>query len=175
MPASQPDYANSGLSIRTAILDHFNRYPDKRTRPEFILWGGLFVKTSDSFSVPEFGVVRAEFLHCKGDVEQGFDIKLDDGWLELQDGGHVSLLRTWKDEKYEDVVEYPFFSRNGRLFVWNVYKMRYRGGQVVEEKWTENAGFWIERISENERIYHCSHGMASPPDFDSLVFKVTVK
>ena len=55
-----------------------------------------------------------------------------------------------------------------------VYKMKYSGGQVVEEKWTENAGMWVEQISPNERIYHCSDGMAHPPDFESLVFKITI-
>ena len=163
IPAKQRDYANSGLTIRTAMNDHVKTYPDKLKRPEFILWGGLLVKTSDVFAVSERGVVRAEFLRCKGDVEQGFDVKLDDGWIELQDGEHISLLRTWKDDKYEDSVEYPFFSGDGRLWVWNVYKMKYRGGQVVEEKWTENAGFWIERISQNEQNLPLQprHGHAS--------------
>ena len=53
--------------------------------------------------------------------------------------------------------------------------MQYASGQQVEEKWTENAGMWIEEISPTERIYHCSHGMAHPPDFESLVFKITIK
>ena len=54
-------------------------------------------------------------------------------------------------------------------------EMIHPGGQKVEEKWTENAGFWVEATGENERVYHCSHGMASPPDFDSLVYKVSIK
>jgi len=167
------DYADSGLTIQYAMNDHATRFPDKRTRPRFILWNGLRVWTSDVWTVPEKGTVRAEFLSAKGDIEQGFDIKVD-GWLELAEGEHVPVLRTWKDERYLDVVEYPFLSRDGRLWVWNVYKMKYPGGQIVQEKWTENAGFWIDQVSESERIYHCSHGMATPPDFDSLVFSVRV-
>ncbi len=167
------DYAESGLTIREAMLEHVKRYPDKRTRPEHILWGSLHVKTSDVFSVSKRGIVRAEILSSKGGVEQGFDLEVD-GWFELAHGEHVPLLRTWKDARLEDIVEYRFFTGDGRLWVWNVFKMVYAGGQVVEEKWTENAGFWIEQLSQHERIYHCSHGMANPPDFDSLIFKVKV-
>ena len=97
------------------------------------------------------------------------------GWLQLEKGEQVSLLRTWRDDRYEDAVEYPFFTRDGQLWVWNVYKMRYPGGKVVEGKWTENAGFWVESVSDFERIYHCSHGMTTPPDFESLVFSVTIR
>jgi hypothetical protein len=38
---------------------------------------------------------------------------------------------------------------------------------------TRNAGFWIEIVSPNERIYHSSHGLCDPPDFESLVFRVS--
>jgi hypothetical protein len=173
MPTNMHDYAESGLTIREAMLDHVKKYQDKSKRPEYILWHGHHVKTSDVFTVSQMGTVRAEFLSAKGDIEQGFDIKVN-GWLELAAGERVSILRTWKDKRYADVVEYPFFSHDGRLWVWNVYKMKYPGGQIIEEKWTENAGFWIEYVSENERKYHCSHGMAASPDFDSLIFKVQV-
>jgi len=168
------DYADSGLTIQYAMLDHFKRFPDKRERPGYILWGGRQVKTGDSVDVPANGVVRGELLSSKGDVEQGFDLKLD-GWLRLAKGEKVSLLRTWNDPRYESFVEYPFHSRDGRLWVWNVYKRFFPNGRVVEEKWTENAGFWIEKVSETERIYHCSHGFVYPPDFESLVFKITIK
>jgi hypothetical protein len=167
------DYADSGLTIQYAMLDHFKRFPDKGERPDHILWNGRQVKTADALAVAAHGVVRGEFLSSKGDVEQGFDLKLD-GWLCLEEGEKVSLLRTWNDLRYESLVEYPFQSNDGRIWVWNVYKMKYPGGQVVEEKWTENAGMWVEDSSPNERIYHCSHGMAHPPDFESLVFKITI-
>src|SRR5581483_7174074 len=104
-----------------------------------------------------------------------FDLEIDKGWIELAGGEHVPLLRTWKDERLPDIVEYPFHSRDGLLWVWNVYEMTYPSGEKVDEKWTENAGFWFEVVSESERIYHCSHGMATPPNFESLVFKVTIR
>jgi hypothetical protein len=168
------DYADSGLTIQYAMLDHFKRFPDKSQRPDYVLWAGHQVKTGDALAVPRQGFVRCEFLSSKGDAEQGFDLKLD-GWLRLEKGEQVSLLRTWNDARYERFVEYPFQSNDGLLWVWNVYKMKYPGGQVVEEKWTENAGMWVEEISPAERIYHCSHGMAHPPDFESLVVKITIR
>lgn len=167
------DYADWGMTIQHAMNDHAIRFPDRRTRPRFLLWSGLRIWTSDVWTVPKTGIVRGEFLSAKDDVEQGFDLKVD-GWIQLKNGEHVAVLRTWRGEGLEDVVEYPFCSRDGLLWVWNVYRMRYSGGQVVEEKWTENAGFWVERLSENERVYHCSHGMANPPDFESLVFKIQI-
>lgn len=169
------DYSDSGLTIRSAMLDHAKRFPDKDTRPQFILWNGLHIWTSDRIPVGPKGTVRAQFLTANPDVRQGFDIELDDGYLVLAEGEQVRLLRTWRDDRYDDVVEYPFCSRDGLLWVWNVYEMSYPSGERVVEKWTENAGFWVERISESERIYHCSHGMAHPPNFEALVFKVTVR
>jgi len=168
------DYAASGLTIREALLDQVKRFPDKARRPERILWAGLAINTGDAFPVPREGIVRGEFLSSKGDAEQGFDLKLD-GWLRLEKGEKVSLLRTWNDSRYESMVEYPFHSEDRRLWVWNVYKRRLPDGRTVEEKWTENAGLWVERVSEAERIYHCSHGFLYPPDFESLVFKITIR
>lgn len=169
----QRDYARSGLTIQAAFVDQFKRFPDKRQRPRWILWDGLRIVTADAIEVPNKGIVRAEFLSRTDEVEQGFDIKVD-GWLQLARGERVSLLRTWNDSSFENSVEYPFLAKDGRLRVWNVYKMRYPAGQVIEEKWTENAGMWVEALSPTERIYHCSHGMAHRPDFESLVFKITV-
>jgi hypothetical protein len=169
------DYADSGLTIRTAMLDHAERFPDKNARPQYILWDGLKIWTSDRIPVPKRGTVCAEFLNADKKVRQGFDFEFDDGYHTLAQGEQISLLRTWKDERYDDVVEYPFVTNDGLLWVWNVYEMTYPSGEKVVEKWTENAGFWVEKSSENERIYHCSHGMAHPPNFESLVFKVTVR
>jgi hypothetical protein len=169
------DYAESGLTIRTAMLDHVKRFPDKRTRPGYILWHGIKIGTADSIPVPSRGIVRGEFLSGDSNVRQGFDLKIHEGWIELAGGEHVALLRTWRDERLEHVVEYPFFCRDGLLWVWNVYEMTFPSGERIEEKWTENAGFWVESVGESDRIYHCSHGMANPPDFESLVFKLSVK
>jgi len=166
------DYADSGLTIQYALLDHFKKFPDKTQRPDYVFWGGLQVKTGDALAVPPRGVVRAEFLSHNSDVPQGFDLSID-GCIELAEGERVQTLRTWNDPSYEGVVEYPYQSEDGRLWVWNVYK-RSAGGQVVEEKWTGNAGFWVEKLSDQQCIYHCSHGMADPPDFTSLVFKITI-
>jgi hypothetical protein len=169
----EKDYAQSGLTIQYAVLDYFKQFPDKEQRFPSILWSGLRVMTADVFVVPESGTLLGEVLSSKGDVEQGFDIKVN-GWLQLEAGEKVSLLRTWNDPRYEPKVQYRYHSNDGLLQIWNLYKRKYGTGQVVEEKWTGNAGFWVETRSDKERVYHCSHGMADPPDFESLVFKITI-
>ncbi len=174
MAANEPDYAISGLTIREAMVAHAKRNPDKKSRPDTIRWGHHFVKKFDWIPVPSQGIVRLEFLSASIDVRQGVDLRID-GWIELAGGEHIPHLRTWLDQRFEDVVEYPFFTKDGYLRTWNVYEMTYPGGQKIEEKWTENAGFWVEATGENERVYHCSHGMASPADFNALVYKLTMK
>ena len=170
---TERDYADSGLTIQAAFVDHYQRFPDRDSRPPYILWGGRKIVTADTLQVSQRGTFRGEILSTKGDVRQGFDLKVE-GWLQLADGSRVTLLRTWDDPHYEPVVEYSYYAKDGLLKSWNVYAMRYPGGRVVEERWTENAGFWIEEVGPNDRIYHCSHGMASPPDFESFVYRVTV-
>jgi hypothetical protein len=167
------DYGDSGLSIQYAMVDQYKKWSDKTQRPDYILWEGLHIKTGDSMLVPTHGIVRAEFLEVKDGTGQGFDLDIK-GWIELAQGEKVSLLRTWYDPLYEPVVVYPFHSSDRLLRVWNVYKRLNSHGQINEEKWTGNAGFWVDRISEMDRIYHCSHGLAQKPDFEALVFRVTV-
>ena len=123
------DYADSGLTIQYAMLDHFKRFPDKAERPDYILWDGVHVKTADALTVPSEAVIRGEFLSSKGEVEQGFDLKLD-GWIRLKEGERVSLLRTWNDPRFVPSVEYPFRSKDGLLWVWNVYKSRHPNGLI---------------------------------------------
>lgn len=167
------DYGNSGLTIRSALIDQFKRYPDKDTRPRHLIWNGLRILTADAIPVPKQGIIKGEILSVTTPIEQGFDMDTDGG-LQIEDGRWIHPLRTWNDPKLQSVVQYPFRSNNCLLWVWNVYKMTYAGGQVIEEKWTENAGMWVEELSPMERVYHCSHGMANPPDFTCLVFKITV-
>lgn len=167
------DYASSGLTLQAAFVDHVKRFPAKDRRPPYILWEGRQIVTADALHVPSDGVVRAEIIARRGSTRQGFDLKVN-GWLELTDGSRVTLLRTWDDPEYEPVVEYPFGAPDGLLRTWNVYEMHYPAGRIVEEKWTGNAGFWVEALGEIDHIYHCSHGMADPPDFESLVYRVTV-
>jgi hypothetical protein len=169
------DYGDSEFGIQCAMVDQARRFPKKEDRPSFLLWNGVQVKTSDSIPVPEHGIVRAAILSALPDVEQGFDLKLDDGSLTLAEGERVPHLRTWRDEKYEDTVRYPFFSRDGLLSFWNVSKRLWPDGSVTVEKWTGNSGFWIEQPEEGRRVYHCSPAAAEPPDFESLFVLLVVE
>lgn len=171
MMKNMKDYATSGLDIQYAVLDQAKRYGDKV--PRFLRWGQHNITTADFIAVPEHGIIRGEFLSVKGQIEQGFDLKLD-GYLVLGSRQRVSLLRTWYNRRLPNMVEYPFYSNDLRIRVWNVYKRPQGANNAVEEKWTGNAGFWIEELSETERIYHCSNGMLNSPDFESLVFRLTI-
>jgi hypothetical protein len=85
----------------------------------------------------------------------------------------VPLLRTWFDAKYEPVVEYDYKSEDGLISTWNVYEAG-RGSEVVAEKWTGNAGFWVENLGTLDRIYHCSAVPLSVLDFEHLVYRLTI-
>lgn len=167
------DYSSSGMTIQQAMVDHVKRYPQKEGRPDHIIWAGRAVKTVDWWDVPKKGEIVAEILSIKKPIDQGFDIDVE-GHLRLSEGEEVPRLRTWADDRYENIVRYPYVGKSGRICIWNVYKMPYPNGQVKEEKWTGNAGFWVENVSYNERIYHCSHGVAVSPDFEALIFKVSI-
>jgi hypothetical protein len=168
------DYANSGLKIQYAMMDHFARFPNIRTRPQCILWAGRAINTASKLNVPKDGVVRGEFVRACDDVAQGFDVSAK-GWIEMSDGMRTRRLRTWHHPLLPMVVEHRYHASDAVLWIWNIYKVTYARRQVVEEKWTGNAGFWVEEVSPLERIYHCSHGGANPPDFESLVFRITVR
>ncbi|MFN0056377.1 MAG: hypothetical protein ACKV0T_29885 [Planctomycetales bacterium] len=163
------------MSIQYAMMDHAKQFPNPKARPKFIIWGGRKITTAVQIPVAADGIVRGEFLKSDATVRQGFDLKVDEGWIEFSGSEHVCLLRTWRDDSLPDTIEYPYHSRGASIWVWNVYERPYPNGGIVEEKWTNNAGFWVETLNASERIYHCSHGMSAMPDFESLVFKVSVR
>jgi hypothetical protein len=166
------DYEDSGLDIQAAMVDLVRKHPDKKTRPEFLLWSGLRIQTSDRIDLPPKGRVVATFRQCSEMPQQGFDLKLTDGVIVLSDGQKIQHLRTWFDPSLEPQVEYEFESTKGSLQFWNVYKRRWPNGNVTEERMTGNAGFWIEKGSDSLRVYHCSNGESCPPDFESMVVEL---
>jgi hypothetical protein len=172
-PMNDFDYSITGLSIQEAMVMDIKKYPSKIKRPRSIRWGSHRIQSADLLNVPKKGVIRLEFLSWSNTtVKQAVDISLK-GNLWLADGRGVSVLRTWLDPQFENFVEYPYTTKDSVIRIWNVYEMTYPAGQVIEERMTRNAGFWIEIVSPNERIYHSSHGLCDPPDFESLVFRVS--
>ncbi len=167
------DYASSGLTIQYAKLDQAKSIPNKAERPKFIIWDGKQACTSLVINTPETFKLRAKFI-SKPDIRQGFDLKVYKGQIMVPHSEGVSVLRTWSDPKYEQEVFYEIKGTDGRLGIWNVYKMSH-GSKVVEEKWTENAGFYYENPSKNRFRFHCSPGWSHPPDFESLVFEIELK
>ena len=166
------DYATSGLTIQQAMVDMAKRYPSKKDRPKFIHWGKLCVQTADAIPVPAKGMIRLEFISARRGLEQGCDLAVD-GWFTLANGFRVDHLRTWNEARFEPVVSYPYESNDGIIWFWNVYKRQAPNGQMIEEKWTENAGFWIQEAGPHVRIYHCSPGTLDDADFERLVVKLS--
>jgi hypothetical protein len=162
------DYGSSGFTLAQAFLDQAKRF-SKNKRPDHVLWNGKHIKTADVWVIPRSFVIRGFFI-SKPDKNQGFDIDVDDGGLILQDGEELQTLRTWYDPKYESKIKYQGSSLAERLWIWNVY----RTSAKIEEKWSGNAGFWVEKATELDRTYHCSPGTEDRPDFESLVFRIVV-
>ncbi|WP_226669284.1 hypothetical protein [Microbulbifer aggregans] len=160
------------MSIQSAMIDMVKSHPDKATRPDHIILNGRKIRTGYWIDVPHKFQIVLNFL-SEPDADQGTDIKVDDGYLELASGEQVPLLRTWHSPEYESTVEYNGYSKTGRLFVCNVYKEE-RAGRIFEEKWTRNAGMIIESSDEGGMIFRCSSGDKTPPDFDSIVFAVKI-
>lgn len=168
------DYAYTGMDISQARVDQANMYPDKISRPEYIIWNGEHVQTFDWWDVPTSGIIKIEFISAIDDIQQGVDVKIDAGAIRLETGEEAPVLRTWYDDRYEDTVEYPFHTSSDRLCIWNVYKLQHPSGRVTEEKWTGNSGFVVEQLNVGTRLYRCSPGGLSRPTFEGLVVKIRV-
>ena len=164
-------YSSNETTIQSAMIDMVKSFPDKETRPESIIFDGTKVTTGLWVSVPTHFNIKLEFM-SEADQNQGVDMKPDKGYLKLSDGAKVKLLRTWHDPKFEKVVEYKGVSKSGRIFITNVYKIE-QFGEIREEKWTGNAGMAIDKLSSEELIFNCSPGYKNPPDFSSLIFRIT--
>ena len=168
------DFAAEGVDIQTAMIRHVQSNPDRTTRTKYILWNGDQVWTSCDLEVPKKGCFSIKFLSDPREPTQGVDVKLKDGAIHLSEGERVKILRTWHDPRYEEVVEYPYASNDGRLSIWNVFHRRWPDGRMTAEKWTGNAGFLIERESNHRWLFHCSSGPQEVPDFKQLVFRFSI-
>lgn len=168
------DFGADGISIQTAMVRHVQSHPDRVTRPKYILWNGKVLRTTYEIAVQKTGAFELEFLSQARYPLQGVDVSVDEGEISLTRGGRVGTLRTWHDPRYEETVKYPFRAKNGLLRVWNVYQCALPSGEIVDEKWTGNAGFIVEQESERQWLFHCSCGPCTPPDFDQLIFRLSI-
>lgn len=166
------DFAESGWTIQQSMI-FAGKTESRPSGPFAILWAGNAVRTVDVFEVPLSGRIVLAFTDARVEGMQAVDLKLEPPGFQLGDGSHVSLLRTWNDDRYEPILRYSYTTTAPHLKVWNSYRMTY-GKKSVEEHWTENAGMIVERLGALHRRYHCSPGWASPPDF-RFTFEVTVE
>lgn len=165
--------AKSVDTVQSAMLALAKRGVRVKSEPIRIDWHGLAVQTADYVPCSHMGRIRIEFLTFLDSPRQAVEMK-STGWFELADGQRVSLLRTWADRNYESVVEYQYRSEDDRLMIWNAFETILPSGEHRVDKMLGNAGFWVEQCAGGDRIYHCSHGAADPPNFESLVFRVSL-
>lgn len=168
------DYATTGMSIQAALKDLSarTRAAKKELRlPVVIPWGSREIQVSDLLAVPRRGMLRIRLLSELEDPPFGVDVETA-GAFHVRGAGDVPLLRTWNSDPSREVA-YPFESRDGVLRTWPVYMIK-RGREWLTEKWTGNAGFWVEHVTLHDRIYHCSHGDDAPPNFERFVYRLTV-
>lgn len=166
------DYSEAGMSVQSAMLDLAKQIPDPSRRPKYINWDDKKVFTGCFIDIPEKFQLQLAFISTPDD-NQAVDLKIPKGYLLLTNGKKVQLLRTWNSPKYESIVEYQGISKDGKLFLYNVYK-EVRNNRVFEEKWTNNAGFWYENVTKGKYRFHCSPGYFQKPDFESLIFELTI-
>lgn len=173
---TEVDYATTGLSIQAAFTEAVEAAPPlpKPLRTAIsVRWDGHDIVGGDIFDVPNSGRFRLEFLDIDTTVRQGADIQAFPG-SELVGERRAPLLRTWYDPDLPASVEYDYLATDGILRTSNVYEV-VRSSGIHAERWTENAGMWVEEVAELDRIYHCSHGTpGSPATFDALVYRLTI-
>lgn len=164
----------TGESLSQATIRLVKAGHGGKGRPVVLDVRGKSVYAVESMSVPRNGVIELEFLRWGKGVRQGADIKIDKGWIALSDGTKVQHLRTWCDPELGPRVRHPYFARDENLRTWNVYERQLPGHPPRVDQLDGNAGLWVERVSDTERIIHCSPGDVAEPDFESLVYRVRV-
>jgi hypothetical protein len=176
---SEVDYSKQDVSIRRAFAEAVQTagpLPQPLRSPLSLRWGSREIVAGDIFEVPADGRVRLEFLEAGARLpvlRQGADIEVRPG-CEVEPGSPVPLLRTWHDPEISAAVEYDYFADDRLMRTSNVYEVL-RANRLYAERWTENAGMWIEVRGAYDRIYHCSHGApGGPARFDALVYRVTI-
>jgi hypothetical protein len=151
------DYATTGLSLQTALLDHGKR--KKRLGlpleiPPTIRWGERRVATGDIRPVPA-GPVTVTVSHLTPGVRHGIA-------LSTADGPEHILWPSENDREF--TVDLP---HDADLRITTVFVLE-GPGWSREERWIENAGLWIDP----DGAYHCNHFATTPPTFEDLVFTV---
>jgi len=177
---SERDYSSTGLSLRRAFVEARNAYgrehPTPLTEPFSILWDGRDIIAGDILRVPRTGRFRIDFVSCRPTALHGIDIDIPRGSIVFKGGEISPTLRAWYGSWYEpelEWVEYPYHAPEGWLRLTNVCE-RARGDKKVVERWTGNAGMFVQRHEAHHHVYHCSHADSSPPNFEDMVFALTL-
>jgi hypothetical protein len=175
------DYATTGLSVATAMIDAGNRADRRgvtRSLPPSIRWGRRDVITGDLWdAVAGDSTIRVRVVTRDPHHEHGIAIGTVGGALSSGDGdgdgeGAAEII-VWPAPG-ADEFRVDRRGSSGSVRVCNVYMESGRTWSRVG-RWGENAGMWIEPGPGGERIYHCGHAGTYPPTFDDLTFSVSIE
>lgn len=126
------DYADSGMTIQQALLDDSKSFP-RNGNPDnsFIVWGGSIIRTALQLKIAKpFGLIRIQFKARAAQPRQGLDVKVEGGALISERGDRFPHLRTWAEDKYEDVLEYAIDAPTKAFFLWNCFETQLPNGIV---------------------------------------------
>jgi hypothetical protein len=166
------DYAATGLSIATAMLDH-----SKRARhlgvpfdpPQSVRWGDLDVVTGDTWlDAPQRGVITVQVVEPDPRHEHGVALHIPRGMISSR-GPETVLWPSGAELAF--TVEYH--SPQQLLHISNVYKISGNGWEQTA-RWSEDAGMIVTRLPTGERSYACNHADTTPPTFADLAFTIAV-
>lgn len=112
------------------------------------------------------GIVSIRFISILNG-EFGVVLKSKNGYIVLSEGRHTKCLFTWNEPKLPRIINYEVNCTDGKLRVWNVYKVHHHTGEVTEDAWTGNAGMIVENRNRYARLYKCSSGLGefNPEEF----------
>ena len=177
---SPVDYEGTGLSIANAMLDAGKRrrwLGRPGTIPPLLSWGARQITSGDVWrDVPVGGSIAVAVRAFVDGLDHGFAVSAQGGALShggLADGSESAEELVLWPTPTEREFEVRYTSPRQILLLCNVYRVSGPTWSKVD-KWSENAGLWIEQGSERVRTYHCNHASTRPPTFADLVVTVSV-
>ena len=120
------------------------------------------------------GKISINFKGGNSQILCGIAIKSAKGSILLSDGNKAKTIYIWDEYSLPKTVDYEVYCPDGKLKIWNIYRIEHKSGLITEDYWTNNAGIKINKTTENSREYSCSHGLGEI-DLDNFIFEIKWK
>lgn len=170
------DYGQTGLSIANSFLDYSKRMKRLGMRvetPPTLKFGEFVVATGDVWSGLPDGVSLAIRVDKEGSsFRQGISISSSHPVLSSGDRFNQREVIFWPGSTDLEVL-LQVGTPGGDVRVTTVYEVGGENWSRVE-RWTENSGFWVERLSPKLSRYHSNYFSVYPATFDDTVFEVEI-